>query len=52
MDFHLVARAEMSIKEVHDLCDRIEKGIRDRIPFSHVLIHAEPDEGKQTEGGV
>jgi len=52
VDFHLVARAEMSIKEVHDLCDRIEKGIRDRIPFSHVLIHAEPDEGKQTEGGV
>lgn len=44
VDLHLVARPEMSIKEVHDLCDQIEKGINDMVPFSYVLIHAEPDE--------
>lgn len=44
VDLHLVARPEMSIKEVHDLCDQIEKGINDKVPFSHVLVHAEPDD--------
>ncbi len=44
VDLHLVARPEMSIKEVHDLCDKIEKEIMNQLPFSHVLIHAEPDE--------
>jgi len=44
VDLHLVARPEMSIKEVHDLCDQIERGINDMVPFSYVLIHAEPDE--------
>jgi len=48
VDLHLVARPEMSIKEVHDLCDQIEEGIREKIPFCHVLIHAEPDEERQT----
>lgn len=49
VDLHLVARPEMSIKEVHDLCDQIEKGINDKVPFSNVLIHAEPDEERKAE---
>jgi cation diffusion facilitator family transporter len=49
VDLHLVARPEMSVKEVHDLCDQIEKGINEKVPYSHVLIHAEPDEGENDE---
>ncbi len=51
VDLHLVARPEMSIKEVHDLCDQIEKRINDKVPYSYVLIHAEPDEEKAGEPG-
>jgi divalent metal cation (Fe/Co/Zn/Cd) transporter len=44
IDLHLVARSEMSIKEVHDLCDEIEKEIEAQVPYCQVLIHVEPEE--------
>ncbi|NLB17808.1 MAG: cation transporter, partial [Syntrophomonadaceae bacterium] len=44
IDLHLEVRPDMTIKEVHDICDEIESQIRDRIPYSDVLIHVEPFE--------
>ncbi|NLV15770.1 MAG: cation transporter [Syntrophomonadaceae bacterium] len=44
IDLHLEARPDMSIKEVHDICDKIERKIQERIPYSYVLIHVEPYE--------
>jgi cation diffusion facilitator family transporter len=43
IDLHLVISADRSIKEAHDLCDKIEERIKKEIPYSHVLIHVEPD---------
>ncbi|NLT19954.1 MAG: cation transporter [Syntrophomonadaceae bacterium] len=44
VDMHLVVQRDMTIAEVHDLCDRIEQEIEDRLPMVHVLVHAEPCE--------
>lgn len=43
IDLHLVISADKSIQEAHDLCDIIEESIKREIPYSHVLIHVEPD---------
>lgn len=42
VDMHLVVPRDLSISQVHDLCDQIEKEIEDRLPLVHVLVHAEP----------
>lgn len=46
VDLHLVTCPEMSVKNVHDLCDDIEARICSEIPNCHVLIHVEPYEGQ------
>lgn len=40
---------ELSIREVHDVCDKIEHQIQTMIPRSEVYIHPEPDERSHTE---
>ncbi|HJV78594.1 MAG TPA: cation transporter dimerization domain-containing protein [Paludibacter sp.] len=35
---------ELTLKETHDLCDRIELGIQKLVPRCEVSIHAEPNE--------
>lgn len=42
VDMHLVVPRYLSIAHVHDLCDRVEKEIADRLPNVYVLVHAEP----------
>ncbi len=42
IDLHMVVKAEMSIQKAHDLCDEIEKRIKQEILYSTVLIHVEP----------
>lgn len=42
IDFHLVTSPDMSVQEVHDLCDQMESRINDDIPYCNVLIHVEP----------
>ena len=34
----------ISLKETHELCDKIEQEIKDQIPRSEVFIHAEPED--------
>jgi cation diffusion facilitator family transporter len=34
----------ISLKETHELCDKIEQDIKDQIPRSEIFIHAEPEE--------
>lgn len=43
IDLHLVIDGEKNIQEAHDLCDEIEARIKEEIPYSHVLIHVEPN---------
>lgn len=44
VDMHLVVPRDLTIAEVHDLCDRIENEIEIRLQHVHVLVHAEPCE--------
>ena len=37
---------DASMKEVHQLCDNIEKELEEKIPRSEVYIHAEPQDGE------
>lgn len=41
VDFHLDVPAEMSVKEAHDLCDRIEEEIKKSLDHTEVTIHVE-----------
>lgn len=34
----------ISLKETHELCDKIEQDIKNRIPRSEIFIHAEPED--------
>lgn len=42
IDLHLVVPKFQSVLEVHELCDRIEKDIKEQLPETNILIHAEP----------
>lgn len=44
IDFHLKMPSGLSLKEAHDLSDRIVVDIKRSFPRAHVLIHLEPDE--------
>lgn len=42
VDMHLVVPRDLTIAEVHDLCDLVELRINERLPMVSVLVHAEP----------
>lgn len=42
--FNVHFNPELSLSQVHELCDRIESDIQSRIKRSEVYIHAEPDD--------
>ncbi|MEH7817883.1 cation diffusion facilitator family transporter [Bacillus velezensis] len=43
IDFHLVVASHVTIKDVHDLCDRIERDIMNEFKQAQVMIHPEPE---------
>ena len=42
VDLHLVFEPKISLKRAHQICDQIEADIKNRLPASSVIIHAEP----------
>jgi cation diffusion facilitator family transporter len=44
VEFQLVVPAEMSTGRAHEICDRIEAGIKDRFEGAMTTIHVEPEE--------
>lgn len=42
--FNIHVEPEATLLDVHELCDRIEKELQNKIPRSEVYIHAEPQE--------
>lgn len=44
IDFHLVVPGEMSVREAHVICDRLEAALEADIPGAVVTIHVEPGE--------
>jgi cation diffusion facilitator family transporter len=43
VDFHLVVPGNMTVSEAHDICDRIESGVRAEFRDALITIHVEPD---------
>lgn len=50
-EFHLVVPAGMTVSQAHDICDRIENGLKEAMAGISVLIHVEP-EHKVKHGGI
>ncbi len=46
VDMHMLVDPLMPVKDAHDLCERVEHAIRDRLPGAVVTIHVEPDDGR------
>jgi len=42
IDFHLEVTREMSVQQSHDICDELERKIKDLIINAEVTIHVEP----------
>ena len=51
VEFHLVVPARMVVEEAHEICDRIETAVRDRVGQAVINIHIEP-EFKAKKSGV
>lgn len=50
IDFHLVVPGEMTVKDSHDICDRLENAIESAIEGAVVAIHVEPGEHAKGRG--
>ncbi len=50
IDFHLVVPAEMTVKESHAICDRLEDAIETEIEGAVVVIHVEPGDKAKGRG--
>jgi cation diffusion facilitator family transporter len=46
IDLHLVMPRQISIEEAHQMCDHLEKDMRNRLRQTDVTIHVEPCDGK------
>jgi cation diffusion facilitator family transporter len=44
LDFHLVVPGSMSVRESHDICDRIENALRTQMEHLAITIHVEPED--------
>jgi len=42
IDLHLVMPKNTSVEEAHQMCDRLEQDIQNRLPHADVTIHVEP----------
>lgn len=51
LEFHLVVPGQMSVDAAHDICDRIERAMKQELPGMVITIHIEP-EPKAKQMGV
>lgn len=51
LEFHLVVPGSMTVREAHDICDRIEAALKSELASAVITIHVEP-EGKAKQKGV
>lgn len=51
VEFHLVVPGDTTVSSAHDICDRLERSIRDEVEPAHITIHVEP-ENKAKHSGI
>jgi cation diffusion facilitator family transporter len=49
VDVHLAVEASLTVAQVHEISDEVEREIADRLPGTVVVIHVEPHEGGHTD---
>ena len=52
IDFHLVVPGDMTVSRAHEICDRIERALRDEVDDALISIHVEPEEKAKHQGVV
>jgi cation diffusion facilitator family transporter len=52
IEFHLIVDGDMTVRESHVICDRIEEGLRAEIPSVRITIHVEPDDEAKLPPGA
>ena len=52
IDFHLIVPGETSVRDAHEICDRVEAALRDAVPDANVTIHVEPEHKAKHTGIV
>lgn len=52
IEFHLIVDGDMTVRESHVICDRIEEALRHEIPSVRVVIHVEPDDEAKLPKGT
>jgi len=52
VEFHLVVAGSMPVTQAHDICDRIERGIREAFEDVRISIHVEPEDKAKHAGIV
>ncbi|MFC3570408.1 cation diffusion facilitator family transporter [Paracoccus sp. TOH] len=51
IDFHLVVDGQTTVDAAHDICDRVERALKQKLPGALITIHVEP-EHKAKHSGV
>jgi divalent metal cation (Fe/Co/Zn/Cd) transporter len=51
IDLHLVVDGNSTVSTAHDICDRLEKAIKEEIGEALIAIHVEPD-NKVKQSGI
>ncbi|WP_112661788.1 cation diffusion facilitator family transporter [Microvirga flavescens] len=51
IEFHLVVPGAMSVTDAHDICDRLERALKEEDKHAQVTIHVEPD-NKAKHAGI
>lgn len=52
IDFHLVVPGGMTVREAHDICDRIERALKQAMGETVITIHVEPEHKAKHNGIV
>lgn len=50
VDFHLVVPAQMTVSDAHDICDRVERALKEAMKDALVTIHVEPEDKAKHSG--
>lgn len=52
VEFHLLVPGDSTMRQAHDLCERVEAAIRARLPRAYITCHLEPeDDPASWDGG-
>lgn len=52
IDFHLVVPSETTVLQAHEICDRIEKALKELLEDARITIHVEPEHKLKHSGAI